>query len=85
MPINEIGVVIYIQGMFAVAMLTPLWLTSDQLIPSQQAIPLIACRRYCFDFSTADVGESIDTIGADSSAMFMNACSRYCIGINMVR
>jgi drug/metabolite transporter (DMT)-like permease len=64
---------IYMQGLFAVLMLTPLWLTSEHLLPTEGSLPLIAY---------ASVGASllapwmwvkaIDLIGADSSAMFMN-------------
>ena len=66
-------VVIYIQGLFAVAMLTPLWLTSEQLLPPQQALPLIAYAAVAASILAPWMWvKAIDTIGADSSAMFMN-------------
>lgn len=72
MPISS-WVVIYIQGLFAVAMLTPLWLTSEQLLPPQQAIPLIAYAAVAASILAPWMWvKAIDTIGADSSAMFMN-------------
>ncbi len=64
---------IYMQGLFSVVMLCPLWLTSQSLLPTTESLPLIAY---------AAVGASIiapwmwvkaiDLIGAESSAMFMN-------------
>ncbi len=64
---------IYMQGLFSVVMLCPLWLTSQSLLPTAESLPLIAY---------AAVGASIiapwmwvkaiDLIGAESSAMFMN-------------
>ncbi|MEZ8038499.1 DMT family transporter [Vibrio sp. 1F263] len=72
MPISS-WVVIYIQGLFAVAMLTPLWLTSEQLLPPQQALPLIAYAAVAASILAPWMWvKAIDTIGADSSAMFMN-------------
>ncbi|MFA0231976.1 DMT family transporter, partial [Vibrio sp. 10N.261.45.A7] len=72
MPISS-WVVIYMQGLFAVAMLTPLWLTSEQLLPPQQAIPLIAYAAVAASILAPWMWvKAIDTIGADSSAMFMN-------------
>ncbi|CAH8236920.1 MULTISPECIES: DMT family transporter [Vibrio] len=72
MPLSN-WTLIYMQGLFAVFMLIPLWLSSDQLLPTKGSLPLIAY---------AAVGASllapwmwvkaIDIIGADSSAMFMN-------------
>ncbi|MDE1312020.1 DMT family transporter [Vibrio aestuarianus] len=72
MPLSN-WTLIYMQGLFAVFMLLPLWLSSDQLLPTNGSLPLIAY---------AAVGASllapwmwvkaIDIIGADSSAMFMN-------------
>ncbi|MDE1209732.1 DMT family transporter [Vibrio aestuarianus] len=72
MPLSN-WTLIYMQGLFAVFMLIPLWLSSDQLLPTNGSLPLIAY---------AAVGASllapwmwvkaIDIIGADSSAMFMN-------------
>ncbi|USD68070.1 DMT family transporter [Vibrio sp. SCSIO 43136] len=64
---------VYMQGVFAVAMLCPVWLTSDNIIPPAESAHLIAY---------AAVGASviapflwvkaIDRIGADGAAMFMN-------------
>ncbi|MGF1709634.1 DMT family transporter [Vibrio kagoshimensis] len=72
MPISN-WVVIYTQGMFAVLMLTPLWLTSDQLLPPQQALPLIAYAAVAASVLAPWMWvKSINIIGADSSAMFMN-------------
>ncbi|MDE1513842.1 MULTISPECIES: DMT family transporter [Vibrio] len=72
MPFSN-WMLIYLQGMCAVLMLIPLWLTSDQLLPTSGSLPLIAY---------AGIGASllapwmwvkaIDAIGADSTAMFMN-------------
>lgn len=54
-------------------MLAPLWLSSDQLLPSQSALPLIAYAGIAASiFAPLMWVKAIDLIGADSSAMFMN-------------
>ncbi|WP_428773468.1 DMT family transporter [Vibrio sp.] len=64
---------IYMQGMLAVLMLTPLWLSSEQLLPSQQALPLIAYAAIAASIVAPLLWvKSIARLGADSSAMFMN-------------
>lgn len=61
------------QGTLALLMLTPLWLSSEQLLPSQQAIPLIAYAGLAASVAAPWMWvKAIDLIGADSSAMFMN-------------
>ncbi|MGF1751974.1 DMT family transporter [Vibrio makurazakiensis] len=72
MPITN-WVVIYIQGLFAVAMLTPLWLSSEHLLPTQASLPLIAYAAVAASVLAPWMWvKAIDAIGADSSAMFMN-------------
>ncbi|EJE4558502.1 DMT family transporter [Vibrio parahaemolyticus] len=72
MPFNSLTLV-YIQGFFSVIMLTPLWLSSEQLLPSQEALPLIAYAGIAASiFAPLMWVKAIDLIGADSSAMFMN-------------
>lgn len=72
MPFNSLTLV-YMQGFFSVIMLTPLWLSSEQLIPSQEALPLIAYAGIAASiFAPLMWVKAIDLIGADSSAMFMN-------------
>ncbi|HHC6518769.1 TPA: DMT family transporter [Vibrio parahaemolyticus] len=72
MPFNSLTLV-YMQGFFSVIMLTPLWLSSEQLLPSQQALPLIAYAGIAASiFAPLMWVKAIDLIGADSSAMFMN-------------
>jgi drug/metabolite transporter (DMT)-like permease len=64
---------VYMQGFFTLIMLTPLWLSSDQLLPSQSALPLIAYAGIAASiFAPLMWVKAIDLIGADSSAMFMN-------------
>ena len=64
---------VYMQGFFSLVMLTPLWLSSDQLLPSQSALPLIAYAGIAASiFAPLMWVKAIDLIGADSSAMFMN-------------
>ncbi|TON91883.1 EamA family transporter [Vibrio parahaemolyticus] len=64
---------VYMQGFFSVIMLTPLWLSSEQLLPSQEALPLIAYAGIAASiFAPLMWVKAIDLIGADSSAMFMN-------------
>ncbi len=54
-------------------MLATTWLTGEQLVPSQQAIPLIAYAAIAASILAPWMWvKAIDTIGADSSAMFMN-------------
>ncbi|EJB1759037.1 DMT family transporter [Vibrio parahaemolyticus] len=72
MPFNSLTLV-YMQGFFSVIMLTPLWLSSEQLLPSQEALPLIAYAGIAASiFAPLMWIKAIDLIGADSSAMFMN-------------
>ncbi|WP_025526085.1 DMT family transporter [Vibrio parahaemolyticus] len=72
MPFNSLTLV-YMQGFFSVIMLTPLWLSSEQLLPSQEARPLIAYAGIAASiFAPLMWVKAIDLIGADSSAMFMN-------------
>ncbi|EKC5522527.1 TPA: DMT family transporter [Vibrio parahaemolyticus] len=72
MPFNSLTLV-YMQGFFSVIMLTPLWLSSEQRLPSQEALPLIAYAGIAASiFAPLMWVKAIDLIGADSSAMFMN-------------
>ncbi|HCG8028607.1 TPA: DMT family transporter [Vibrio parahaemolyticus] len=72
MPFNSLTLV-YMQGFFSVIMLTPLWPSSEQLLPSQEALPLIAYAGIAASiFAPLMWVKAIDLIGADSSAMFMN-------------
>ncbi|EJE8674830.1 EamA family transporter [Vibrio parahaemolyticus] len=72
MPFNSLTLV-YMQGFFSVIMLTPLWLSSEQLLPSQEALPLIAYAGIAASiFAPLMWVKAIDLIGANSSAMFMN-------------
>ncbi|WP_049879664.1 DMT family transporter, partial [Vibrio parahaemolyticus] len=72
MPFNSLTLV-YMQGFFSIIMLTPLWLSSEQLLPSQDALPLIAYAGIAASiFAPLMWVKAIDLIGADSSAMFMN-------------
>ncbi|EJB8543574.1 DMT family transporter [Vibrio parahaemolyticus] len=72
MPFNSLTLV-YMQGFFSVIMLTPLWISSEQLLPSQEALPLIAYAGIAASiFAPLMWVKAIDLIGADSSAMFMN-------------
>lgn len=72
MPFNSLTLV-YMQGFFSVIMLTPLWLSSEQLLPSQDALPLIAYAGIAASiFAPLMWVKAIDLIGADSSAIFMN-------------
>lgn len=64
---------IYTQGVFAVIMLFPLLLTSEQILPSSSALPLIAYAGLLGSFVAPLLWvKAIDLIGADGSAMFMN-------------
>lgn len=72
MPLSN-WTLIYMQGLFAVAMLTPLWLSSDQLLPTKPSLPLIAYASLAASVLAPWMWvKAIDVIGADSSAMFMN-------------
>ncbi|MCG7498998.1 DMT family transporter [Vibrio sp. Of7-15] len=72
MPLNN-WTVIYVQGLFAVGMLTPLWLSSDVLLPTQGSLPLIAYASIAASIIAPLVWvKAIEKIGAESSAMFMN-------------
>lgn len=72
MPLSN-WTMVYMQGLLALVMLTPLWLTSEQLLPSQDAIPLIAYAGLAASIAAPWMWvKAIDLIGADSSAMFMN-------------
>ena len=64
---------IYIQGLFSVVMLCPLWLTSEHLSPTPNSLPLIAYAA----IGASIIGpwmwiKAIGIIGADTTAMFMN-------------
>ncbi len=64
---------IYTQGVFAVIMLFPLLLTSEQIFPSSSALPLIAYAGLLGSLVAPLLWvKAIDLIGADGSAMFMN-------------
>jgi len=72
MPLSN-WTMVYMQGLLALVMLTPLWLTSEQLLPSQDAIPLITYAGLAASIAAPWMWvKAIDLIGADSSAMFMN-------------
>ncbi|MEZ8824410.1 DMT family transporter [Vibrio amylolyticus] len=72
MPLGHVTL-IYCQGIFAVLMLTPLWLTSSQLMPTQESLPLIAYAAVAASILAPWMWiKAIDVIGADSTAMFMN-------------
>ena len=72
MPITN-WQMIYMQGMFAVAMLMPLWLTSDNLLPPKESILLIMYASIAASIAAPWMWvKAIDVIGAESSAMFMN-------------
>ena len=66
-------ILIYMQGFSSMLMLIPIWLTSDHLLPPSDALPIIL-----FASTAASILapwmwiKSIDVIGADTSAMFMN-------------
>ncbi|RJX68939.1 EamA family transporter [Vibrio sinensis] len=72
MPLSS-WTLVYTQGSFALLMLTPLWLTSDQLLPTEASIPMIGYASLAASVIAPWLWiRSIDAIGADSSAMFMN-------------
>lgn len=64
---------IYLQGVCAVFMLIPLWLTSDTLLPTEGSLSLIAYAGIAASLLAPWMWvKAIDAIGADSTAMFMN-------------
>ena len=64
---------IYLQGVCAVFMLLPLWLTSDTLLPTEGSLSLIAYAGIAASLLAPWMWvKGIDAIGADSTAMFMN-------------
>lgn len=64
---------IYMQGAFAVLMLFPLWMSSEVLLPPVESFPLVAYASLAASVIAPWLWvKSIDAIGADSSAMFMN-------------
>lgn len=66
-------VFIYTQVVFAVIFLTPLWLSSTHLSPPVSALPLIAYASILASILAPWLWvKSIQLIGADNSAMFMN-------------
>jgi len=72
MPLSN-WTLVYMQGLLALIMLTPLWLTSNQLLPPTESIPLIGYAGLAASVAAPWMWvKAIDLIGADSSAMFMN-------------
>tara|TARA_Y100001956_G_scaffold46276_3_gene44992 strand:+ start:2035 stop:2934 length:900 start_codon:yes stop_codon:yes gene_type:complete len=72
MPLSN-WTMVYMQGSLALLMLTPLWLTSQTLLPSKASLPLIAYAGLAASVIAPWMWvKAIDLIGADSSAMFMN-------------
>ncbi|MGF1909217.1 DMT family transporter [Vibrio kasasachensis] len=66
-------ILIYMQGLAAMVMLAPIWLTSDQLLPPSEAMPIILFASIAASIAAPWMWiKSIDVIGADNSAMFMN-------------
>ncbi|CCO46543.1 putative Multidrug resistance efflux transporter EmrE [Vibrio nigripulchritudo SOn1] len=64
---------IYLQGVLAVAMLTPLWLSSENLTPVDEALLLIAYAGFGASVIAPWLWvKAIDVLGADMSAMFLN-------------
>ena len=64
---------IYMQGLFSVVMLCPLWLTSEHLAPSPASLPLIAYAAIAASIIAPWMWiKTIDIIGPDTTAMFMN-------------
>ncbi|MFA0415406.1 DMT family transporter [Vibrio renipiscarius] len=64
---------IYVQGFASMIMLAPIWLTSDQLLPPSEAMPIILYASIAASIAAPWMWiKSIDVIGADNSAMFMN-------------
>lgn len=72
MPLSN-WTLIYLQGVCAVIMLVPLWLSSDHLLPTEGSLPLIAYAGVAASLLAPWMWiKAIDAIGADSTAMFMN-------------
>ncbi|WP_417869019.1 DMT family transporter [Vibrio furnissii] len=72
MPLSN-WTLIYLQGVCAVIMLVPLWLTSDHLLPTEGSLPLITYAGVAASLLAPWMWiKAIDAIGADSTAMFMN-------------
>ncbi|ARC94467.1 EamA family transporter [Vibrio coralliilyticus] len=72
MPLSN-WILIYMQGLFAVLILTPLWLSSEHLAPTPGSVSLIAYASLAGSLLAPWMWvKAIDAIGADSSAMFMN-------------
>lgn len=72
MPLSN-WTLIYMQGLFAVLMLAPLWLSSHHLAPTAGSFSLIAYASVAASILAPWMWvKAIDAIGADSSAMFMN-------------
>ncbi|MDZ5516951.1 DMT family transporter [Vibrio fluvialis] len=72
MPLSN-WTLIYLQGVCAVVMLVPLWLTSEHILPTDGSLPLIAYAGIGASLLAPWMWvKSIDAIGADSTAMFMN-------------
>ncbi|KII76597.1 DMT family transporter [Vibrio renipiscarius] len=64
---------IYVQGFASMIMLAPIWLTSDQLLPPSEAMPIVLYASIAASIAAPWMWiKSIDVIGADNSAMFMN-------------
>ncbi|EGU42688.1 DMT family permease [Vibrio ichthyoenteri ATCC 700023] len=67
------SVLIYMQGFASMIMLAPIWLTSEQLLPPSEAMPIILFASIAASIAAPWMWiKSIDVIGADNSAMFMN-------------
>lgn len=72
MPISN-WQMIYMQGLFAVVMLIPLWLTSERILPTRSSIPLIMYAAIGASIVAPWMWiKSIDVIGTEASAMFIN-------------
>ncbi|MGC9422042.1 DMT family transporter [Vibrio sp.] len=72
MPFNS-WILIYLQGVCAVIMLTPLWLTSERLLPTEGSLFLMAYAGIAASLLAPWMWiKAINAIGADASAMFMN-------------
>ncbi|MDC0609855.1 DMT family transporter [Vibrio sp.] len=64
---------IYLQGISAVIMLIPLWMSSDHLLPTVESAPLIAYAGIAASVIAPWLWvKAINALGADSAAMFMN-------------
>lgn len=72
MPLSN-WTLVYTQGVLALIMLVPLWLSSQELAPPTASLPLIAYAGLAASVAAPWMWvKAIDLIGADSSAMFMN-------------